>query len=545
MTEVIRVYEERMRAANAMDFDDLLCNLLALLEKEQGVRERLQGRCRWLLVDEYQDTNTVQYSVLRQLAGAQRNVCATGDPDQSIYRWRGATLRNILDFERDFPGAAVVTLDRNYRSTKAILAVANAVIRHNLARYEKELVTHNAQGALVREVRCRDDMEEAHVVAREILGWIDRGRRCGDLAVFYRVNAQSRTLEKALRERGVPYRIVGSVEFYKRREVKDVLAYARLARNPLDGGALRRILNVPPRGLGARTEERLFKTAFERAVPVRDLLRDPAALEGFGRARGGLLELGRLLDGLGALPLDPRLFLEGVLEATAYRAYLGAGGPHPEVERIENVDELINAAAEYARREPSGGIDGFLEENALVSDQDTYDAAADAVVLMTVHSAKGLEFPCVVVTGLEEKVFPHALSYDSREEIEEERRLFYVACTRAKEELVLTHAAVRLRQGSTAQAVPSRFLDEIPDPLLSVEDLTRDPYGVREGEPVFDVHEDTGGAFREGDRVRHHLFGRGCVAAVRSTGGGTRVTVDFEESGRRELSLSFARLERL
>ena len=545
-SEVMAVYAERMKAANAMDFDDLLLNLGALLETEEHARERLRERCRWLLVDEYQDTNTVQYTILRQLAGDTRNVCATGDPDQSIYRWRGATLRNILDFEADFPGAKVVTLDRNYRSTKSILDVANAVIRHNRARYEKDLVTHNERGATVREIRCRDDGEESHIVAREILGWIDRKRPCGDIAVFYRVNAQSRTLEKAMRERGIPYRIVGAVEFYKRKEVKDLLAYVRVARNPMDGGALRRILNVPPRGLGAKTEERLFAAAFERAVPVREVLRDRDGLGEFGRARKGLAQFAKLLDAIEALPADdPRRFLEGVIEASGYRAYLGAGNPHAEVDRLENVDELVNAAAEYAMREPGAGIDGFLEENALVADQDTYDPLADAVVLMTVHSAKGLEFPCVIVTGLEETMFPHSFSMESEDEVEEERRLFYVACTRAKEELVLTHAASRMRQGRTMPCLPSRFLDEIPDDLLHVEDLTHDPYGVREGEPVFDVHEDTGGAFREGDRVRHHLFGRGRVSAVRATGGGTRVTVDFEDSGRRELSLSYARLERI
>ncbi len=539
ISEVMRVYEERMLAANAMDFDDLLLNLLRLLEESDEVRERLRARSRWMMVDEYQDTNTVQYRILRQLADGARSICATGDPDQSIYRWRGATIRNILDFERDFPGARVLTLDRNYRSTRAILAVANAVIRHNRDRYEKDLRTDNDVGMPVREVRCQNEEDEARIVVRELRAWTDSGRRHGDLAVFYRTNAQSRVVERVLAESGIPYRIVGAVEFFKRKEVKDVLAYVRLARNPRDVAAFRRILNVPARGLGAKTEARLLQASLEHGVPPRELLRDREGLKEFARARKALVRFADLLDRLDALPGDdPGRFLEGVVEETGYRGFLG-----DEVDRVENVDELISAAAEYAAREPAGGIDGFLEENALVSDQDDYDAGADVVTLMTVHAAKGLEFPCVAVTGLEEQLFPHALSMDEEEEVEEERRLFYVATTRAREALLLLHARQRMRQGRPLPCLPSRFLDEIPDELLEVEDRT-DLFGSWEDEPVFDVHEETGG-LRSGDRVRHHHFGVGRVLAVREVGGATRVTVDFDEAGRRELSLAYARLERL
>ncbi|MHC4135118.1 MAG: ATP-dependent helicase [Planctomycetota bacterium] len=544
ISEVMREYEERMQAANAMDFDDLLANLLRLLEGSDDVRARLRARSRWMLVDEYQDTNTVQYGILRQLADGARNVCATGDPDQSIYRWRGATVKNILDFERDFPGARVLTLDRNYRSTRAILSLANAVIRHNRDRYEKDLRTENDVGVPVREVRCRDEEDEARVVVRELRAWVDRGRRHRDLAVFYRTNAQSRVVERVLAEAAIPYRIVGSVEFYKRKEVKDVLAYVRLARNPRDVAAFRRILNVPARGLGAKTEARLLQASLERGVAPRELLRDRGGLAEFSRARKALARFADLLDRLDALPIDdPGRFLEGVVEETGYRASLGE-----EVDRVENVDELISAAVEYSRREPGGGIDGFLEENALLSDQDDYDAQVDTVTLMTVHSAKGLEFPCVAVTGLEEQLFPHALSLDEPEEVEEERRLFYVASTRAREALLLVHARQRMRQGRPVPCLPSRFLDEIPDELLEVEDRT-DPYGAfwedrGRGEEVYDVHEETGG-LRSGDRVRHHHFGVGRVLAVRQVGGATRVTVEFQEAGRRELSLAYARLERL
>ncbi len=543
VSAVMGLYAQRMREANAMDFDDLLLNLLRVLDEDAEARTRLEARARWLLVDEYQDTNTVQYRILKGLAGTQRNVCATGDPDQSIYRWRGATIRNILDFERDFPGARVLTLDRNYRSTSAILAVANAVIRNNRDRYEKDLRTDNAAGATVKETRCESDEDEALCCAREVRAWIAKGRRPRDIALFFRTNAQSRLLERAMGLSGIPYRIVGAVEFYRRMEVKDLLAYVRLARNPRDIAALRRILNVPARGLGATAEERLLESARQRGVPPRDVLRDEAALAGFGRSRRALEGFRALLQRLEALPPDdPALFVSRAIEETAYRRHLGEGTPRAETDRLENVDELVNAAAGYAVREPQGGIDGFLEENALVSDQDAYDEVLDAVSLMTVHSAKGLEFACVAVTGLEEHVLPHVLALDTPEEIEEERRLFYVAVTRAREELLLLHGTRRMQRGPVLPSLPSRFLDEIPEELLDVEDRTGGSVG--EEEPSYEA-EEASAPFREGDRVRHHHFGLGRVVAVRPGGGGTRVTVEFSDAGRRDLLLSYARLERV
>ncbi len=554
--KLIDAYERRMRQANAMDFDDLLINLALLLGDHEEVRGRLRLRASWLLVDEYQDTNAIQYRILRLLAGEDRNVCATGDPDQSVYGWRGATIRNILDFERDFEGARVITLDRNYRSTKSILAVANAVIRHNVSRYEKDLTTENPTGATVREIRCRDDVDEASAIAGTAVAWIEGRRRPKDIAVFYRTNWQSRSIERALRERGLPYHIVGAVEFYKRKEVKDVLAYARVAVNPTDVAAFRRIFNTPARGLGQKTEERVWAAARQQNVSPREVLRDRAGLARFGRTRKKLEQFAELLDALEAEDGDvPRKFLDAVLERTGYMDYLGT-----EADRKANVEELVNAAAEYAVREPEGAIGGFLEENALISDQDTIDDRTDSVTLMTVHAAKGLEFPCVAVVGLEEEVFPHALSVKEDGDVEEERRLFYVAVTRAREELVLMHAARRIRHGLYAPCVPSRFLDEIPDEQLEVDDRAGDPFvfdrGAGAGYEVdpsagddegvaYDIEKDSGPTFRAGDRVRHGHFGIGRILAVRKSGGGTRVTVDFNQSGRRELSLEYARLERL
>ncbi|MHC4450642.1 MAG: ATP-dependent helicase [Planctomycetota bacterium] len=547
ITSVISAYEERMKAANAMDFDDLLVNLQRLLEEVPEAEARLKERARWLLIDEYQDTNGLQYRILERLA-ASRNVCATGDPDQSIYRWRGATIRNILDFERDFEGATVITLDRNYRSTRSILSVANAVIRRNRDRYEKDLRTENDEGGLVREFRCSDETDEAMAVARRALQWIEQGRRPGEIAFFYRVNAQSRTLERGLRDLGVPYRIVGAVEFYKRKEVKDVLAYVRVARNPRDLASFLRIFNVPARALGKTTEQRLLDAAVQAGVMPRELLRDRDGLDRFGRARKALTAFAQLLDELEVLPPDdPAGFLEAVIAKTKYREHLGEGSALAEADRIANVEEIVNAAAEYALREPGGGIDGFLEENALVGDQDTYDDTQDAVTLMTVHAAKGLEFSCVGVTGLEEQLFPHAFSIDTPEEVEEERRLFYVAVTRAREELALFHASRRMRYGAPQPAIPSRFLEEIPDELLEAENRGGDPFEA--GEAVFDeepvYRADSGGGFASGERVKHNLFGAGRVVAVHRAGGTTRVTVDFDRVGRKELSLEFARLERI
>jgi DNA helicase-2/ATP-dependent DNA helicase PcrA len=545
---VANVYEQRMRESNAMDFDDLLLNLLKVLEQDAEARDRLRLRCKWLLVDEYQDTNTVQYRILRELSQPDFNVCATGDPDQSIYRWRGATIRNILAFEEDFEGARVITLDRNYRSTKTILAVANAVIRHNRDRYEKDLRTERDQGTVVREVRCLEATEEARSVARETLAWIGRGRSPRDIAVFYRVNAQSRLLEQAMLEQGIPYCLVGTVAFYKRREVKDLLAYVRAVRNPDDAVSFWRIFNVPPRKLGKKAAETVRDAAFERGISPREFMRDRAALEAMGRPRKALVAMAAILDKIEALPgEDPAQFIEGVLEASDYRHYLGQGTPAEETDRLENVMELVSAAAEFARREPDGGVDGFLEENALVSDQDTYEESLDKVTLMTVHSAKGLEFPCVIVTGLEEELFPHALSMQSDVEIEEERRLFYVAVTRAMDELTLSHARHRMRAGVPLPCLPSRFLQEIPAEYVAVDDQAFDPFAVKDDEPVFqlDDDEENGSGWQAGDRVRHHHFGEGTVVAVRQSAGTTRVTVEFNEAGRRELSLEYARLERL
>ena len=565
ITSVIATYEQRMHEANAMDFDDLLVNLNKLLEEIPDARAELRERASWLLVDEYQDTNTIQYRILRELAGERRCVCATGDPDQSIYRWRGATIRNIMDFERDFEGATIVTLDTNYRSTQSILGVANTVIRFNRDRYEKDLKTDNPQGVPVRETRCVHDTDEAMAAARQALRWIEAGRRPGDIACFYRVNAQSRTLERGLRDLGLPYRVIGSVEFYKRKEVKDILAYVRVARNPRDLASLLRIFNIPTRGLGKTTERRLLDAAIECNQTPRDILRDTDALVRFGRARKSLTAFSQLLDEIEVLDSDdPARFIERVIELSGYLRFLGEGTPLAEADRIENVQELINAAAEHKLREPLAGMDGFLEEYALVSDQDTYDDEQNAVSLMTVHAAKGLEFPCVIVTGLEEQLFPHAFSMDSEAEVEEERRLFYVAVTRAREELVLTHAGSRLRYGTPQPCIPSRFLDEIPDEMLEVEDRnirsSRDPFGTRsspngmaprddgmdaifEDEPSYQY--DSGRGFKVGENVRHKLFGSGRVVAVRKAAGTTRVTVDFFDRGRKELSLEYARLDRI
>jgi len=541
VAEAARVYEERLAAANALDFDDLLVYAGRVLEGDTEVCARVRERARFLLVDEYQDTNEPQYRVLRALALPERNVCATGDPDQSIYRWRGATIRNILDFERDFPGARVVTLDRNYRSTKAVLAVANAVIRHNVGRLHKELRTSNPDGVPVQEVRCLHEGDEALAVVAATRRWIAAGRCTQDVAVFYRVNAQSRAIERAFAQSGVPYRIVGAVEFFKRREVKDVLAYVRLARNPRDAAAFLRVANVPPRGIGERSLARVLDAAGARGVAPREALRDPEALAASGRARRTLEELGALLDRIEALPAaDPAEFLKRVVEETRYDAFVAE-----ETDRAENVRELVNAAAEYALREPEGGIDGFLEENALASDQDAYDAAADAVTLMTVHSAKGLEFPCVAVTGLEEEVFPHALSVRDPDAVEEERRLFYVAVTRAREELALFWAGHRMRFGLETQSRPSRFLDEIPEGLLRVEDRAGDTPLLGETEPVYRLDDGVADGFEPGERVRHDHFGAGRVLAVQRRGGATRIVVDFDAAGRRELALEYARLTRI
>jgi DNA helicase-2/ATP-dependent DNA helicase PcrA len=464
ITHVYAKYEDRLRAVGAVDFDDLLLKTVQLLQDVPEAVGWYRGLWRYVLVDEYQDTNRAQYRIIRLLTGEHRNICVVGDPDQSVYRWRGADIANILDFEKDYPGTRVVKLEQNYRSTRRILALASAVIDNNRQRKEKTLWTENPEGDPPKVYRGWDEHEEANFVAQTILGVRGEGVPWNGVAVFYRTNAQSRVLEDALRRARIPYGIVGGVRFYERKEIKDTLAYVRLAVNQMDDVAFRRAIQTPTRGIGPATLARL-----EEARAGRGLLavaaEPPAAVT--GKARRSLEEFSALIRGLadarGAMTVPA--FIDHLLTTSGYRDALRVERT-PEAEaRLENLEELIAAAEDYTHADASPTLEGFLDGVALVADIDEFKDEGARVTMMTLHSAKGLEFPAVFLTGMEEGVFPHARSMNDEEEIEEERRLCYVGVTRARERLYLSYALHRRIHGYGV-GEPSRFLREMPESQL-------------------------------------------------------------------------------
>jgi DNA helicase-2/ATP-dependent DNA helicase PcrA len=554
-----RSYQGLLAEANALDFGDLLLLTVELFDAHPDVLARYQERWQYVLVDEYQDTNRVQYRLVNQLARAHQNLCVVGDPNQSVYGWRGADIRNILDFERDFRGAGVVKLERNYRSTQPILAGANAVVAHNQDRRELALRSERGGGAPIRLYQARDEREEAQFVVQCILeGARGEGRSLGHFAVFYRTNAQSRPLEEELLKYDVPYVVVGGVRFYDRAEVKDVLAYLRLAVNPADAMALRRIVNVPARGIGKATLERAALLAEARRGTLLEGLR--AVAEEGGRAAPKIAEFLALIEQLAGelAPLSPDLAIACVLERTGYLRALEAEGT-PEAEaRLENLRELSAGAEDFESADPTGEATGrsqleqFLDQVALVTDLDGLDARQDRVSLMTAHSAKGLEFPSVFLVGMEEGIFPHSISARDDRSVEEERRLCYVGMTRAMERLTLTWAEERRRYGERSFGTPSRFLSEIPATLTtgSSPDARLARGGAPAGGRVLDYslgQEEAAdaGSIRRGSRVRHPIFGDGSVLEVQGSGPGQKLRIQFARAGIKTVILRFANLELL
>ena len=551
--QVARVYaryETRLRAAGAVDFDDLLVLPVQLWERHPEVLAAYRERWRYVLVDEYQDTNAAQYRLLRLLTGGHRNLGVVGDPDQSIYGFRGADLRNILDFERDFPACRVVRLEQNYRSTARILEIASAVIAHNRARKDKTLWTANDGGTPATVFRARDETEEAAWVARIATGLRADGLSLDGLAVLYRTNAQSRVLEDAFRVSGLPYHIVGSVRFYDRKEVKDALAYLRLAVNPRDDVAFRRAIAAPARGIGRATVARLELAAAERGQAL--LAAAAAEPVGAGRGARALAEFAALGQRLGELAAGPAPLADRVnalVEASGLRAALRREETSEAASRLENLDELVTAAAEFAARAGSQEVAAFLDAVTLIADVDELAEPRAAATLMTLHSAKGLEFPVVFLTGLEEGVFPHARALDDEDAVEEERRLAYVGVTRAKSRLFLSHAMQRRLGGFAGLREPSRFLLEMPPAALTLVGA-----GSRAGRGPLDpggaVHEpepDDAADYpmRVGARVRHAGWGEGRLIGIERDGADFVVTVNFAAVGKKRLALKYAPLEEL
>ena len=598
IAKVYREYEAQLKANNALDFDDLLVKTVQLLQTQPDVLENYQERFRYIMVDEYQDTNTVQFQLVRLLAGKYRNLCVVGDDDQSIYKFRGANIRNILDFEHEFSDACVIKLEQNYRSTGNILNAANRVIANNKGRKEKTLWTANREGELVHLRQFDTGYDEADFIAEDIKKEVRAGASYNDHAVLYRTNAQSRLLEEKFVAMNVPYKIVGGVNFYARREIKDLLAYLKTIDNGMDDIAVRRIINVPKRGIGLTTINRIQESAAERGLGFYETLMAPELIPGIGRSAATLDSFAALIEYFKGLTGQMSItdLLREVIEKTGYMESLDSEDKEDAQARKENIDELINKAAAYEEaaedRDEPATLSAFLEEVALVADIDSLDEEQDYVVLMTLHSAKGLEFPHVYLAGMEDGLFPSymTITSDDRDDLEEERRLCYVGITRAEQELTLTCARRRMVRGETQYNKISRFIKEIPAELLDtgsrrIEPETEVPVqqntyahareafrarafgaaysngagkssGVSSGKssqglaPLqkgSQLAAGSGGSpdYAEGDRVRHVKFGEGTVLEIRSGGRDYEVTVDFDSAGVRKMFAKFAKLVKI
>lgn len=602
MAKVYREYEAQLKANNALDFDDLLVKTVQLLDTQPDVRESYQERFRYILVDEYQDTNTVQFKLVSLLAGKYRNLCVVGDDDQSIYKFRGANIRNILDFEKEFPDARVIKLEQNYRSTENILNAANSVIRNNKGRKDKTLWTDNGEGEKICLKQFDTGYDEAGFIAEDIKKSVNEGAAYNDHAILYRTNAQSRLFEEKFVAMNIPYKIVGGINFYSRREIKDILAYLKTIDNGQDDLAVRRIINVPKRGIGLTTINRVQESAAERGIGFYEALLAPDLIAGVGRSASKLDSFAALIEYFKGQAEKESLtdLLNEIIEKTGYIESLDADDPEEAEARIQNIDELVSKAAAYeedcADRDEAASLSGFLEEVALVADIDSLDENQDYVVLMTLHSAKGLEFPRVYLAGMEDGLFPSYMTVtgDDPEELEEERRLCYVGITRAEQKLTLTCAHRRMVRGDMQYNKMSRFIKEIPMELLETgggknsggdrlawnpeEDSMEQasgrgnsvyanaraafrakPYassgisGAVDRVPFFALQKGSqltagkGGtlSYGVGDRVRHVKFGEGTVLDIKEGGRDKEVTVEFDNAGIRKMFAMFAKLVKI
>ena len=545
LAEIYPAYQQALRERGAMDFDDLLGLTVRLFDLDPEIRGRYASRFQHVLVDEYQDTNRIQFELIERLASVHRNLTVVGDDDQSIYGWRGADVGNILSFEKSYPDATVLRLTQNYRSTQTILRAANGVVRHNAARKEKELWTENPVGDRIRVHATADEEAEGERMVSLLLdGRREQGLSNRDFVVLYRTNAQSRAVENALRRSGIPYQLTGGVSFYERREVKDVIAYLRALVQPKDDVAWLRVLNVPPRGIGRTTLDQLRSLAEERRLTLGEALAQPdlAAALGSAPARK-LLEVARLFESLRPLVAEtPPACVAELIARVRYREYLREENPAEAPERIENVDEIIAGAEAYARRAEDPSVEGFLAEVALLTDVDFWDDAEDTVNLMTIHSAKGLEFPVVLLAGVEEGLLPHASSLDEPAQLEEERRLFYVALTRAQRQVHLLHSSYR-RTWNAAGGGPSRFLEEVPADCL--EWISEEPWihaAPRRRARTGRAGSEHAGPDPVGVRVSHPQFGEGVVVACEGRGERAKLTVQFRRAGVKKILAAFAEL---
>jgi DNA helicase-2/ATP-dependent DNA helicase PcrA len=535
--KVYPLYERSLKDAGALDFDDLISRTVGLLQNNPQLRDKWQTQFKYVMIDEYQDTNAAQYRLVRLLTGPAKNIAVVGDDWQSIYSWRGADFRNILNFEKDYPDCTVIKLEQNYRSTKNILEAAHNVVSKNSVRSDKKLWTSAGEGSPIQVLQVGSERMEAEAIIRRIRNAVDiRARSYKDFAILYRTNAQSRALEEVFVHYGMPYRIVGGVRFYDRKEVKDVMAYLRLIYQPEDIMSFERIVNVPARGIGGKSLQSFYEWRLANGYSLEQALEHAGSCDIVTpKARAGLTELSDIVSSFRAQmeELVPATLIESLLRRLDYLNFLQDGTPQGEA-RVENVKELLSVAAEYQ----DAGLSGFLEEVSLVSDLDSADLGSDAVIMMTLHAAKGLEFPVVFITGLEETILPHSRALYDPTEMEEERRLMYVGMTRAKQELYLTYATERTLYGGRQHNPPSRFISDMgaaagtPEPIYGSMLADTMP---QSGEPRY-VPE-----LEEGDGVRHKLFGVGTVLELN----GDTATIFFKGKGAKRLNIAFAPLEKL
>ena len=574
--QVYRDYEKLLKKNNAMDFDDLLLNTVRVFQKDEAALLEYQQRFEYIMVDEYQDTNTVQFKLVSLLAGKYQNLCVVGDDDQSIYKFRGANIMNILNFEKEYPNAKVIKLEQNYRSTSTILNAANEVIRHNTGRKEKSLWTENGEGEKIQFRQFDSAYDEADYIVSDIKDKVNSGKReYKDFAILYRTNAQSRIFEEKMVVSNVPYKIVGGVNFYARREIKDLLAYLKTVDNGKDDLAVRRIINVPKRGIGLTTIGRVQDYATEREISFYEAILAAGSVPGIGRALGKIESFAALIEHFKAEGerMSVAELMDEIIDATGYVEELQADSDEEAESRLENIEELRNKIVAYEEsceaEDEKSTLSGFLEQVALVADIDSLDEETDYVVLMTLHSAKGLEFPHVYLAGLEDGIFPSymTITADDPAELEEERRLCYVGITRAKENLTLTCARRRMVHGETQHNKMSRFLKEIPLSLLSTgalfkkEQTEEEPkvsayrqakqafatkaFAATKPAQQFTVTKGKGPGYDVGDRVRHIKFGEGLVTQITEGGRDYEVTVDFDTAGTKKMFAMFAKLQKI
>ncbi len=565
VADVYALYQEKLRENNAVDFDDLLFLAVRLLQEKEEVREKYQSRFQYILVDEYQDTNHAQYALTKILAARWRNICVVGDADQSIYAWRGADIRNIIDFTRDYPDAASIKLEQNYRSTKTILHAANAVIDNNESRPKKTLWTENPAGNKIIHYQAQTEHDEADYIAGVIYNRHEISHEpYGDMAILFRTNAQSRVLEEKLMRYAIPYTMVGGTKFYDRKEIKDVLAYLRLLYNPEDSLSLTRIINVPKRNIGATTMEHVAAYAEEQGISLFEALSSTDEIPVTKRAKASLENFAAMIfDLLNDIEgKDVLSLIETVIKQTGYGDMLDKEAEHdPQGEsRKENVGEFLSVAKDYMDSNPDGNLQDFLENVALVSDVDDFESSDSKVTLMTLHAAKGLEFPVVFLTGLDEGLFPHSRTLLDPSQVEEERRLAYVGITRAERQLYVTNATTRTMYGRISAYMPSRFLAEIPPQLMEdyhrksvmpqsrttavpgkqrVSILTKP---VASSLPKKHAVTDT---FAKGDKVRHKIWGIGTVIDVIGEGPNMQMKIQFPTKGVRQVVVKYAPLEKV